>query len=265
MKRLIKYQCTALFVFLTTIFLACGGGTTGTGELVNRNLSGQITDQDSKALSAVKITVLESGDTTSTSSNGQFELSTQVPAGDFNLLIETSDFEKTVKVTNFEANKKDLILDIKVNVTGKDIVLLSVKVKDNATDDDTNDKDDTDLDNDKEDEPDSEEITNSIIRGQIVFLDNSPASGVKVILDNKTSVSTNKSGFFKFEKKITKTVADLNFQYNKSTGGIKLSNLPKKPFIIEVKIQIKIDPNQINANVSTEDIAVLISKDVKRR
>jgi len=113
-----------LFYFVTLLFivsmcLACGGGTTGTGDA--QTYEGRITTTNNEPLENVFITVVETGDTDFTDASGAFSIPTGVTSPIVNLKIEGKGISATYQVKTTVVDNSKIYVDIKINASNSEV------------------------------------------------------------------------------------------------------------------------------------------------
>lgn len=127
MKTVVRI-CAINLLLLPLIFaVGCGGGTSGTGL---SNYEGSLKDVSGNPIADAKVTLLESGDTTVTDTNGAFLLQTEPLAEPPTLFIETpAGTDSTVPLHSAAEANDRLHVDIELNPTTKETNTIEFKIK----------------------------------------------------------------------------------------------------------------------------------------
>ena len=92
-----------LILGLLLILSGCGGGSAGTGT-GTRTIEGTVSDQSGAGLEGVEVALVESGESTTTDSNGEFVLSTEAGPTEVVLEIRANEVSSTIALENLDAN-----------------------------------------------------------------------------------------------------------------------------------------------------------------
>ena len=113
---------------------ACSGGSRGTG---GKDITGKVQNSASEPVVGAQVTILESGDSGVTDSNGSFAIVSPV-SGTLTFLVETVDLNTQVALDNVPEGPAEIDLDIEVDEEddSSEITRVDIKPKRPARDDD---------------------------------------------------------------------------------------------------------------------------------
>lgn len=103
----------------------CAGGTKGTG---SKEFEGRLLDFNDAALSAVDVTLLETGDTAVTDSEGRFSLRARLQ-GQASFLFESDEFSLSAKVGDIPRGVATVTLAFKVNNDRSEVELVDRQIR----------------------------------------------------------------------------------------------------------------------------------------
>ena len=169
-SRILVMSCVLLTLFAV---IGCGGGTQGTGGIA---IEGRILKTDGTALANTKVTVAQTGDSTTTDANGDFSLTAKV-TGTTSLLVESDTVSTEVAIGDISAQASTVRVTISVDENENSGTVEEIEIEerdDNSNsnenagsnsgieDDDTSqefstEEDDTSLDEDENDDSSQEE------------------------------------------------------------------------------------------------------------
>lgn len=123
----------ALFLCLGTLFLlhlfsGCGGGLSGTGDLDESQIQGNLRSVTGAAFAGAIITVLETGDSAVSDSLGDFLIVTALSSPDLNLSVKGGAVDATVFVGTFPDGIQNLRLVLEVNEALNTVTVVSNQV-----------------------------------------------------------------------------------------------------------------------------------------
>ena len=150
MIRLIIRKIFSVLVFgIVTIGIpGCGGSTSGTGGVT---VEGRLVELNNVPLRAAQITILQSGESAVSDSQGNFTINTPF-ASAFELLIEDSGFTVQSKVENIPENAETLVIVITVNRKDRSATSETKEIRQRERDDSSSDdQSESEDDSDKED------------------------------------------------------------------------------------------------------------------
>lgn len=122
-------------VMAAIVLASCaGGGTIGTSQTRPARLSGSIASTQGEPLAGVVVTVLESGETTISNANGEFELVSELEPDEFNvvtpsLLFQGESFESVLEVGPIKENEPGVSISVEVDTILGEIQVLSLKIE----------------------------------------------------------------------------------------------------------------------------------------
>jgi len=105
----------ALLLVVIFTFANCGGGTAGTGGSDIRVFEGRVLDPDKQPLSAVKVTLAETGDATVTDKNGQFAFAGTTVQGPVTFVLEAEHVAASFTVNKTGLNNKRIFVNVTVD------------------------------------------------------------------------------------------------------------------------------------------------------
>lgn len=104
-----EYLRKILLALLIVIAGGCGGGSEGTGTISGgRTLEGQILDVSDKPLTDASVTVLDTGDSTSTDSHGNFQIAAPESQTEITLEVESGALKNSVTLTNIDPDASSI-------------------------------------------------------------------------------------------------------------------------------------------------------------
>jgi hypothetical protein len=139
--------CSVLLIFLLT---SCGGGTQGTGGVT---VEGRIIDTANNPLSAITITSIESGNSTTSDSNGAFLLDTE-DKDVIELEFRGNNLVASTAISNVSSNTRKLSATFRVDKTKNKVTPENIREREDDNDDNGGD-DDGDDDSDSNDDDDN--------------------------------------------------------------------------------------------------------------
>lgn len=111
MNKLVK--AILILIVLTGISACSGGGTSGTGGVV-KEIRGVLEDQTGQGVANVKVTVQETGESTTTDDSGKFSVTTSADKK-VSLDFQRDDFEDTYTIDNLPDDSR--IVEVNLDLT----------------------------------------------------------------------------------------------------------------------------------------------------
>ena len=260
-----------IFVLLLTCFLACGGGTTGTGAYSTRNFSGTLKDTSGNPLINFNLTVLENGDSTSTDQNGKFLLSTELENNRVTFVFDGGALNNELQINDLPDSNEIIYLEIEADQENNAITLLSLKIIPLTSPDPTPSPV---LDNDDKPKPTPTPndgakpkpqkptpiatptptpILNNIYKGKVIDHSGEGLSGVKITLQNYSkSVFTNNSGNFEISSRPGSANINLLIQYFNHSKTISF-NIPDESVLVQLSIKITLEDENNGISINNAE------------
>ena len=118
------------FLLITIVLLSgCGGGSEGTGTgAIPRTLTGTVLGQDGKPVSGAIVTVLNTGDTTTTSPTGDFLLPLPLELNQFTVEVDSGNVKGNVNIPAIDQDVTTVQVAIKVDGSKGEITAASIQV-----------------------------------------------------------------------------------------------------------------------------------------
>jgi len=276
-SRILVMSCVLLTLFAV---IGCGGGTQGTGGIA---IEGRILKTDGTALANTKVTVAQTGDSTTTDANGDFSLTAKV-TGTTSLLVESDTVSTEVAIGDISAQASTVRVTISVDENENSGTVEEIEIEerdDNSNsnenagsnsgieDDDTSqefstEEDDTSLDEDENDDSSQEELNsgssnsnNSDSDSQESSNSGSSNSGSSNSGSSNSGSGNGGSGNSEVEtcedQDIIGTISDLN------TDSITVSGIT---FLINTETRVEdINENPISLQSLTTGMSVRVKGD----
>jgi hypothetical protein len=125
--------CT--FLIITLSIFGCGGSTSGTGGVT---VEGRIIELNNRPIEMAKITVVQSGESAVSDSQGNFSINTPF-ASTLELLIEENEFSVQSKIENIPDNIEAVVVEITVNRQARTTTTETKETRQREKDDDSTD------------------------------------------------------------------------------------------------------------------------------
>lgn len=112
---------------LTILFFfhGCGGGTTGTGDIQSTRLAGKIVLPDGSAASNANVAIAETGDSSTTDPNGEFIITSKIPAGPLSLIVDFGTLSATASLGILEQEGSNISVVIEADQTSNSLKVIS--------------------------------------------------------------------------------------------------------------------------------------------
>ena len=121
--------CSSLMFLLVLLLPACGGGSVGTGVSVDRrSFEGKTVAPDDSPISGARVTLLETGESTATASDGRFYLPSNFDGPVANLEVETGNLKKSVSINNSRQQTSGVQLTLVVNPAAQTVSYSDLEV-----------------------------------------------------------------------------------------------------------------------------------------
>lgn len=136
--NLISTFCFSILLMATlSALISCGGGSSGTGSEV---FVGTLRTTGQEPIPGATVTILETGDSSTTSADGFYQIETNAPVGNATYLFEGAGFSVTVVIQGVVSENSIISVDFEVDVAGESIepVRIEIEVEDDDNDDDDN-------------------------------------------------------------------------------------------------------------------------------
>lgn len=110
--RIFQLGFIVLLISIVSLSLGCGGGTSGTGV---KEFEGSLTTLGGDPVVGARITLVESGTTVTTDSQGKFALSGDLPEGQVALQVETNGVTNTVTISQLPRGEAAVNVELQLN------------------------------------------------------------------------------------------------------------------------------------------------------
>ena len=110
------FRLSPSILLILLVAIGCGGGSKGTG---GQGFDGTVVSRQSQPLSGVAVTLLESGDSDVTDSDGRFDIYTEPLSGAVNVDVDTGTFRGQVLIGEVSTRTKNLTVRIQIDETLK--------------------------------------------------------------------------------------------------------------------------------------------------
>jgi len=107
-----KLKHTLVSILTVAVFGGCGGGTGGTGLT---SIQGAVETTDSKPLVDAKVTVVETGDTTTTNGDGQFDITSEVSDPQIEVRVEKGQVDTSFVVQGAQEGESRINVLVKLD------------------------------------------------------------------------------------------------------------------------------------------------------
>lgn len=247
-----------IFLSLVIIsFCACGGGTTGTGTY-SRSFSGTLQDTEGKPLSNFQVTILETGDSVETDSEGKFLIDSILDNRRATFLVEGETLNNQVEISDLPEEEGLIEINLEGDSDSNTIILLSIEViaLQTATPTPTPVEIPTETPTEDKSTPEPTPILNNIYKGSVVDENNKSISGVKITLVNfNKSKLTDTSGSFELTSKPGKNKVSVKVEYKGSSKTFEIS-VPKKSVKVVMQIEIITKSGGIGTSSTDSDFSL---------
>ncbi|MBN8550574.1 MAG: hypothetical protein J0M12_14760 [Deltaproteobacteria bacterium] len=109
---------------LTLTLSACGGGSTGTGTGEIRSIEGQIVSSEGVPVSDVEVTLVQTGESSPTNTDGRFAIDTSFTGSAPQLLLESGSLSTTITLD--ASTVQGSALSVNVEIDGSNTAVLKV-------------------------------------------------------------------------------------------------------------------------------------------
>lgn len=121
-------------LFFLTVFISCGGGTAGTGDLspsLNRiAISGTVIDLSTgEPVVGASVTDERSGEEATTDSSGNFKVATVVGSQTTRLFIQGAEFDGSVTISDLPDAEANVTVEIELDTSNSSFTLASIEVQ----------------------------------------------------------------------------------------------------------------------------------------
>ena len=229
----------AILILIATLIVGCGGGTTGTGEFERKLIIGDLSDQNGSALPGATLTLLDSGDSTTTDGNGNFRLETSLEPGETTLELELNG---TASRLVLDLPAGDIVSDLELVFDSESGAVSVASISIVPREDFEAPKPTPTPDNSGEEpkpvDPQQEE---SILRGTIQFVDGPAVPGAIVTLPQfDLQALTLKDGKFRFtfDPAVSGKSLLVRVSYKNVRDTLTIRNIPAESSIIEVTLRL---------------------------
>lgn len=132
--KTIQFNGSIKFILsLLLLLVGCGGGTTGTGGTGSSDYNGRVLTDAGSPVSGALVTLLESGDSSSTDSNGSFSIPSDIDAPSVTLLVESEANQGQVVVDELPSGPKEVSVEVTINRASREVKLTSKRVRPKST------------------------------------------------------------------------------------------------------------------------------------
>ncbi len=155
MKSILLRLC--ILVSFTALLFSCGGGSRGTGGII---IDGRLFTASGQPVPAAQVSILETGDSSSTGDDGRFEIET-TEAPSYSFLIERPGEQSQARIQSVPENARRLEVEIQYRPREESqVTKVEVKETSSSSDDDDSSSgsssgDDDDGDEREDDDDDS--------------------------------------------------------------------------------------------------------------
>lgn len=269
------FSCVTLLFLALILVSGCGGGTRGTGDIPRDTvIRGKVLSPDGAAEEGVSITVLETGESTRSNENGDFEVVTEATSSELSLLIERQDIQGTIALGRVEEESPGRVVievAVTVDVEGGQVLVEDITVTVEGSSEDVP----TALPPQSSDEPSElpeesnevetpDEIRRKVtFRGKVLDVDGAPFEGVRIALEGGDAQEiTTDDGRFSFTTEWEKHRATLRIIAPGTDERVTINDLiPKSDLVVSVTIRVVV-PSVIappgTAQASSEDGEVTV-------
>ena len=252
--------------FLITL-LACGGGTTGTGEYEGKSFSGSIEDQDGQAAVGFSISLLSTGDSSSTDSEGKFSFNSNPQSSEIELLIEGAEFNQIVRIVDLPKEAVQVLLELSINTESNLISLISVSFEPLADSDPGEEEtlEDSDPVSPSPEDPTQVDNRKHRVSLLILYANTKPVEAARINVPRLgLDLFTDSSGEVGFKLPRDSSSFRVNFFVQNLGSGLTLRGLmTEKPLDITVEIILSINEDFFdnpNIPVAAEDKDFFVSR-----
>lgn len=122
-----------LILFIILLLISCGGGSSGTGssyssESSKKLIEGLIENQESKPLSDVEISILETGDTTKSDQNGKFSIIPSTDSSSLSIEFKYKSLTDVYELNNLDQDESTIKLNTEINENSGTITTEKIEV-----------------------------------------------------------------------------------------------------------------------------------------
>lgn len=115
-------------VLLLCILCGCGGGSEGTGTELTRKLAGQVATTEGNPVGEANITLLETGDSTTTDGRGFFTLGIPLATSDLTLEVLKDELRSSVVLQDIDSDATTIDVSLTVDEERNQITASSIQV-----------------------------------------------------------------------------------------------------------------------------------------
>lgn len=204
----------------------CGGGTTGSGDLINIKVTGAVVDTQGKGVVGASINDLISGTSASSGDGGAFELSAAAQSGVVSLDISANGTSGTIEVRDIPVAAKSVAIEVVIDAVSGIATLASVEIDPVST------------------APEPEGVSQRI-EGTVFGLTGRPVKNLEVSAGTQRA-RTNSQGRFVLQTKTTNGRIELILRYKQHVGLVKISGIPRtRSCSLRVRIEVSVTADQI--------------------
>lgn len=257
MTHLSRLRC---LLFIITLFAAlfsaffsagCGGGTSGTGvksfEGVVRSLSGA-------PIENAQITIVQTGETTTTNSEGQFEIRSKTEEPNVEVALSSPEVSDIVSVTELPPVSAVVSMNITVDSDKKEVTSATIEVTPTRSDNDSNDESDDAESSAANDVPlvvGAEPVIPSgstLIQGRLLSPTGEPLSGIVVTIP-RTGISTvtDSEGNFVLDAGFLSGSVGIEFSADGLSTSVDLGDLPDDAATIDVQVELDLEDSMVSS------------------
>ncbi len=241
-------RCFVLFCAFGSL-LACGGGTTGTGDVSGGRITrivGEVRNSASgEVVSGTLVTVQETGDSAVTDAEGAFFIETTLVDSSASLVVRGTDFDSTVELGDIPPQDATVKVTLIVNELDNIVTVASISISVNSEESQVKPESATPIqqqdtspetsssDSDQQQEEDSPD---SVVKGTVLFDDGSAAVGAEVrILQTGDRDHTNRHGRFRIESTSLPERITLRVAFEGAKGSVSISGIPRR-HSVEIRV-----------------------------
>ncbi|NMC64328.1 MAG: carboxypeptidase regulatory-like domain-containing protein [SAR324 cluster bacterium] len=243
----LNHTFSVILFFLGTLSIlmlgACGGGTTGTGDIGGQSIksvSGTIYDTKGAPFENAELQIQETGNSVTSDNNGKFDFSTNLTENTINLRVSRGDFDAVVQIDGLQDKGSQLVLQLVVNLETEQLSVESIQfIVDEGTEDpEKEDAAQTPPEESQPSNPVKAPEQSVLISGIVLKSDGDAFSGVQVtFVEGDAQSSTNINGEFLLEGSTSERRITLRLKKGIYSGKLVIRDIPAAK---NLKVRLKI-------------------------